>query len=155
MIEKNLTEFLTAIKQNEVQIIDKKENEVKDNINKYCENPLFYSLNTEKIKNIIIESEIDKKREIDTICNILNQASKYNIENAPLLLSCFNVPKLTLDECVKIISSLNRVPICKQLGKLYEQIKENYIERDWDYELKKKQKEIEELKIKLDESEKL
>ena len=45
------------------------------------------------------KSEIDKKREIDTICNIINYASKYNIENAPLLLSCFNIQKHTLDEC--------------------------------------------------------
>ena len=54
-------------------------------------------------------------------------------------MSCFNVPKQKLDECVKIISSLNGVPIC--LGKLYEQTKENYVERDWDYEITKKQKE--------------
>ena len=41
------------------------------NINKYCENPLFYRLNTDNIKKIIIKSEIDKKREIQSnlFCN--------------------------------------------------------------------------------------
>ena len=45
MIEENLTEFLEAIKQNEVQVIDTKENEIANNINEYCKNPLFYNLN--------------------------------------------------------------------------------------------------------------
>ena len=50
MIEKNLIEFLAAIEQNIVQVINTKENEIANNINEYCKNPLFYSLSTEKIK---------------------------------------------------------------------------------------------------------
>ena len=41
MIEKNLTEFLEAIKQNNVQVINTKENEIANNINEYCKNTLF------------------------------------------------------------------------------------------------------------------
>ena len=153
-LENDIILLKDAIDKSEKLIIERKENEIAKNINKYCENSDFYTLSTDVIKEIIDKTNINENNDIDTICKLLNNASKYE-ENASLLLSCFKPQKLSFDECIKILSSLINVPICLKLGELYKQKKENYIEIDWDYELNKKQKEIEELKSKLDESEKL
>ena len=137
-----------AIDKNKKQEIETNENEIAKNINEYCQSPEFYTLSTEVINEIISKTEINENKDIDTICKIINNASNYE-EKASLLLSCFNPPKLTFDECIKIISSLKKVPVCVKLGELYKQTKEDNIEIDWNYELKKKEQKIKELKYKL------
>ena len=147
-IEKNINLLKDAIKQNTIRVINNQKNEIAKNINKYCENSDFYTLSTDVIKEIIDKTNINENNDIDTICKLLNNASKYE-ENASLLLSCFKPQKLTFDECIKILSSLINVPICLKLGELYKQTKEDVIEIDWDYELKEKEQKIRELEYKL------
>ena len=106
-----LTTLKEAISKNKKQEIETKENEIGKNMNEYYQNPEFYSLGTEVLKDIIKETKINENKEIKTVCNILKNASNYE-KNAPLLLSCFITPNLTFDECIKILSSLNKIPIC-------------------------------------------
>ena len=147
-MELKISSLKEAICKNKKQEIENIENEIAKNINEYCLNKDFYTLSTDVIKEIINKTNINEIKDINTICNILENSSNYE-DNAPLLLSCFNPPKITLDECIKIISSLKKVPICLKLEKLYEQTREHCIEIDWDYELKKKEQKIRELEDKL------
>ena len=121
-LENDIILLKDAIDKSEKLIIERKENEIAKNINKYCENSDFYTLSTDVIKEIINKTNINENNDIDTICKLLNNASKYE-ENASLLLSCFKPQKLTFDECIKILSSLINVPICLKLGELYKQTK--------------------------------
>ena len=56
---------------------------------------------------------------VDEIIDFLMKASEYKKDEAHFMLHCFDLSTITLDECVKIISSLHNVPICKKLGFLY------------------------------------
>ena len=151
-MELKISSLKEAICKNKKQEIENIENEIAKNINEYCLNKDFYTLSTDVIKEIINKTNINEIRDINTICNILENSSNYE-NNAPLLLSCFNPPKITLDECIKIISSLKKVPICLKLEKLSVQTREHCDERDWDYELNKKEQKIRELEDKLIEYE--
>ena len=57
----------------------KKKKEIAKNIQDYCQHPLFYTLSTQSIKTIINKSEINKEKDINTICNILNKASECEV----------------------------------------------------------------------------
>ena len=86
MIENNTVSLKEDINKKEINEIDEKE--IAKNLKEYCKNPLFYTLSTEKIKSIINESDINKENDIDTICNVLNSANEYKIEESPLLFGC-------------------------------------------------------------------
>ena len=115
------------------------ENILSSNLKDYCTNPLFYSFPIKQIETIIEKSKIN---DIYTICNILSKASEYKIEEAPLLLQCFNSQTITMDANTKIITSLSKIPICMEL----KELKENDAQIDYFFEIKEKDKEIEELK---------
>jgi hypothetical protein len=84
-------------------------------------------------------------------CKILENISKIQPDNAPLLLNSINLPNITHEECIKIISSLNSSPICVLLGTSSQN--ENSLERDWQYEYD--QLKIEYDRIKNDNSKKV
>ena len=77
--------------------------------------------------------------------DFIDKANKYKGEESHFLLHCFNLSNMTLDEYVKIISSLKNVPICIKLDTLYNQSKGS-VSVDWEYETEKRDKEIKELK---------
>ena len=111
MIENSIIFLKEAIDDKNIKLIEENINEIAKNIKEYCQNPLLYTISTESIKTIINKSEINKEKDVNTICNILNKASEHKVEEFSLLLSCFEPSYFNLDECVKIISN-NKIPIC-------------------------------------------
>ena len=131
--------LIEANEKKDEKFIANLENILSSNLKDYCTNPLFYSFPIKQIETIIEKSKIN---DIYTICNILSKASEYKIEEAPLLLQCFNSQTITMDANTKIITSLSKIPICMEL----KELKENDAQIDYFFEIKEKDKEIEELK---------
>ena len=134
-----IANLIEANEKKDEKFIANLENILSSNLKEYCTNPLFYSFPIKQIETIIEKSKIN---DIYTICNILSKASEYKIEEAPLLLQCFNSQTITMDANTKIITSLSKIPICMEL----KELKENDAQIDYFFEIKEKDKEIEELK---------
>ena len=134
-----IANLIEANEKKDEKFIANLENILSSNLKDYCTNPLFYSFPIKQIETIIEKSKIN---DIYTICNILSKASEYKIEEAPLLLQCFNSQTITMDANTKIITSLSKIPICMEL----KELKENDAQIDYFFEIKEKDKEIEELK---------
>jgi hypothetical protein len=92
--------------------------------------PEFYQLPIKNISSILNKS----KQTCDSCSKILENISQKKLDNAPLLLNSINVPNITYEECIKIISSLKSSPICVLLGKLSIIGKENFILKPSDFE---------------------
>ena len=69
-------------------------------------------------------------------------------KESPFLLNCFNFTNNTLDECIEILINFNNIPICKRIKELSKKDNKR-IEKDINYEIKEKDKEIEKLTKKL------
>ena len=134
-----IANLIEANEKKDEKFIANLENILSSNLKDYCTNPLFYSFPIKQIETIIEKSKIN---DIYTICNILSKASEYKIEEAPLLLQCFNSQTITMDANTKIITSLSKIPICMEL----KELKENDAQIDYFFEIKERDKEIEEQK---------
>ena len=141
MLKKLINQIDISSGVNEVKI-DEIEDEIAKGINNFYKDSLFFNLPLHNVISILKKSNIDS---VEIICDFLQKASKSKEHEAHFLLHCFDLSELTMDDCVKILSSLNNVPICSKLGSLYSKSRES-VDVDWEYETKKRDKQIDELK---------
>jgi hypothetical protein len=70
-------------------------------------------------------------------------------QQTTLLLNYLDFPKADVSQTIAIMSSFKTSPICVHLGSLFTEFSK-LPERDWEYELTKKDQEISELKKQID-----
>jgi hypothetical protein len=112
-----------------------------ESIEEVIEEELFFSLPTKEIIKIIKKSDIS---DAETYSNIISKMSETKGGWASLILNFVEAKEATLEECIKIVSSLKCSPVCIRLGELYRE-ELNKPEIDYEYEIIQLKKEIEKL----------
>ena len=123
------------------------EDMVSENLADVVDEKEFYKLPTSNFLNIVNSyckaSSADDK--YDILCKIIHNESQENEKEAPLLLNVINLEECSLNQCVTLISSFEKCPLCTKLGKAYKEEKA-LVDKDWEFETKKRDDEITSLK---------
>ena len=135
-----------------------KENKSEDNINMcvdiIAENiadavkqTLFYSLPIETISSIVRKSNFSEENDpVSLVKTITERTNKSHGKEAILLLNDFStekLPPLNIDDIISIVSQFESSDLLSTLGTLHEDEK-NLLVRDYDWEINKLKREIEE-----------
>ena len=123
------------------------EERIAESIEEAIEEELFFSLPTDEIVKILHKSDISNA---ETYHKIINRICHAKGREAALVLNVVETKEATLEECVKIISSLKCSPVCVRLGDLYEE-NEKQPEIDYEHEIFKLKQKIEEQQKEIDE----
>ena len=100
----------------------------------------FYELPTDEIKDIFKKYiETSEEKDANVISKLIKRVSLNDPKEGFDMLRAVELEEPSFEECIKIISSASGCQICKQLG-------EQFAEKNYEFELQQKAKEIEELK---------
>ena len=88
-----------------------------DSIEETIKEESFYSLPTNEILKIICESEVSDS---SILSHLVSRMNERNYEEAVLILNVIESKNATFEECINIISKLNRCQICNRIGELFE-----------------------------------
>ena len=97
--------------------IDILEETIIEDIADAIEEESFYSLPIEEIIKIIKKSE---SSEVLLLKKLVSNMSEYKEEASPLILKVIDSNKMSIDECIDIISCLKSCTICTRIGQLYQ-----------------------------------
>ena len=127
--------------------IEKYEEIIVDSIKEAAEEKSFYQLPINEILKIIRKRQI---KDIDLIYKISSMTNENKGSESILLLNAVDIEEISLEECIKIISSFTSSPICRKTGELFEESMKDPA-FDYEYEINSLKKENEELKNKVEE----
>ena len=139
--------------KNRKDVINELEKIISENIEKLSKNEEFYNLPLNNIFSVISKVDFDliedNEKIIESIQNIVNNIMKTHLieKETVLILQYINTQTITLsfDEIFSILELIKNCPLLVNFCKLYKEQKQ-LIDRDYDYELEQKDKEIEKLK---------
>ena len=157
-IETQISNLKKALEeQSSENTINEIEDYISRNIAIASKQSLLYDLPINAICSIIQRSDFSEMKDsFEIISTIITSAIKNHKDEAILLLNSFkknNLPILQTNDCINILSHFNSSDICIELGELYNS-DINMPERDWEYELNERNKQIEALQNELNEMKK-
>ena len=121
--------------------IDAYEDVIVESIDEYIEDEAFFSLPTKEITNIIKKCSFDS---IDTINKIISSMIESKGDESTLILNAIDFDEATFEDCINIISKFEHSPFCQKTNDLFKESK-NLAERDYDFEIKELNIEIDKL----------
>ena len=120
--------------------------EIAYSLDEFVEENDFYKLSINEISEIIRKNRTD---DVELICNIISKVNEHkNEDETMLLLKVVDPRDVELEECIKILSKFDKLPLCQQTCKKFLENKRR-LKIDYKYEIEKRDKEIDELKRKL------
>ena len=126
--------------------VDEIEEEIASSIDDYINENDFFNLSTNEISKIVGKSGTD---DADLICDIISKINERKNEGETMLfMEMFDPEEIELDGCIKILSTLNKFPICRKTRRKFIENKK-IIKIDYKYEIEKRDKEINELERRL------
>ena len=129
-----------AIKNYESQIIK--------NIEKVVEYDEFYKLPISNIYSIIKKVDLSTIDDYaKAIQNIIKKVTREYPQQSGLLMNCMNINNcmLSYNECINILKCFKNCSICTKLVHIYNET-QLLVEKDYEYELMRKEQEMETLK---------
>ena len=122
MKRKLISSLSTFISENRSEkVIDAVEEIIVDSIDKIAKEETFYELPTDTILRIIGKGKIE---DIELLCEVVSMMCENKGDESIQLLKVINPKKATFEECIKVLSSFIRCPICKRTGELFQEYKE-------------------------------
>lgn len=131
----------------EKDVIDSFEETIAKSFVEAVEEESFYKLPRETIKGIFAKFIKEESPNANSISKVIKSISIRDPESGFNVLKLVKLDAVTFEECVAIISSATGCPICKRLGEMFAE-SNSLAERDYVFELKKKDEEIKELRTK-------
>ena len=126
-----------------------------ENIEHIYKEPLFYSLPFDEISNIIKRIEFGNNDEVtepfELLHTLLKKTSEVHEKEAVLLLNDLkidNLPQLTIDEIISILSKFTKNELLTKLGELYTEEK-SLLRPDYEHIIEEQNHEIAKLKEEL------
>jgi pyrrolidone-carboxylate peptidase len=141
-MEKTIKELVRILEKGDKIKTETIEENIAESIEEAIKEELFFSLPTNEIIKIIQKSDISNAK---TYFIIISRMCEVKGGEAAIILNAVESKEATLEECIKIVSSLKCSPICVRLGELFTE-NEMQPEIDYEHEIFKLKKEIEELK---------
>ena len=149
LIIKKLFKALNTKKDDVIQICEEM---ITENFSDAVNEPTFYSLPFNEITSIIKKvnfiEECKPQEFVKLLESVVRGISNIHQTEAILLLNeikISNLPQLTIDNIIEIISKFTKSELLVRLGELYKE-SSNLVEVDWEYEIEQKNKQIEKLK---------
>ena len=130
-MESSITKLFHCLNEGDEIKAESIEESIAESIEEALKGELFFSLPTNEIVKIVQKSDISNA---ETYSNIIVRMCEAKGGEAALILNVVEAKEATLEECVKIVSSLKCSPICVRLGDLYAE-DEPLPERDYEYEI--------------------
>ena len=140
------------IKNEKLEEIKKIEKEISVNLLEFVKFDSFYDLPLSSIDRIVKQTDIEEdiEEEFDSIKEIIQKTIKKYNKDAIFLLNSFDFSRFSLDYCYSILSLFeNSFSFFKILINLKNE-QETMPCFDFDYEIEMKDKEIDQLKTKMD-----
>ena len=126
--------------------VEKLENKISNSIQFCIEKNSFFELPLKNIFSIISHTDLSELPDIPAfVSDVVKKTLQcHKTESGTIcILESFQIADFTftIDECVNIIKEFTKCDICVKLGNLYAESL-NDVERDYDYELAKKDQQI-------------
>ena len=145
--EQTIKELNEAINGNQKEIVNKLEEELSNNFEQLIQLDLFDTLPFQHISNIVNKVDFSiKENSQELIKTTLTKVNKKYPEDSPKLLNHIKCKfcEFTLSDYISFVNCFKTSEICVDLGEKFKEDDSN-VEYDYDYELAKKDKEINKL----------